>query len=103
MVAFSVSISRERERENCSRPREGRKDGENRKHNLVLVNGDHFGSGELKLRHLISHRGSQLFIGWFHAGPGGPHFDTSIVHRVTLLLLLEKVGQKRQLKTVEKG
>lgn len=67
---------------------------------MVLVNGDHSGSGERKVTpgkhgYLISHRGSQLFIGWFHAGSGGPHFDASIVDRVSLLLLLEKVGQER--------
>lgn len=49
--------------------------------------------------HLISHRGSQLFIGWFHSGPGRPHFDAFTV-RSALLLLLEKVGQKRKLITV---
>lgn len=48
--------------------------------------------------HLISHRGSQLFIGWLHCRPGGPHFDTFAVGSISLLLL-EKVGQKRKLIT----
>lgn len=54
---------------------------------------------ECKYFHLISDRGSQLFIGWFHSRPGGPHFDPFNAQSV-LLLLLEKVGQKRKLITV---
>lgn len=50
--------------------------------------------------YLISHRGSQLFVGRLHRGPGGPHFDASAVHIVSLLLL-EKLSQKRKLITVE--
>lgn len=49
--------------------------------------------------YLISHRRSQLFIGWFHSRPGRPHFDTSTVGRASLLFL-EKVGQKWKLITV---
>lgn len=48
--------------------------------------------------HLVSHRGSQLSIGWFYQRPGRLHLHTFRVCGV-LLLFLEKVSQKQKLIT----